>query len=177
LEYYFDIETTGTNFDQDKIITIQWQELDRYTGKPIGKLNILKRWDSSEKRILKEFLPNLTCNPWDFVFIGKNLFFDFCMLNERLKHFKLGEIDLRCLNERASLDIRPILVIMNDGSFKEYDKVLPKTNPTTGGMIPKLYKEGKYFEIIEYIKDETKDFVRAYKIFKREMPKLKRYIK
>ena len=108
-EYYFDIETTGTNFDTDEIITIQWQELDRFTGKPIGELNILKRWESSEEEIIKKFQPNLTCNRWAFVFIGKNLFFDFCMLDERLKHFGIGKIDLRCLNERVSLDIKPIL--------------------------------------------------------------------
>ena len=64
------------------------------------------------------------------------------MLNERLKHFKLGEIDLRCLNERVSLDIKPILVVMNDGNFKGYDKVLPKTNLTTndGKEIPRNHK-------------------------------------
>lgn len=173
MEYYFDIETTGTNFDKDEVITIQWQELDRYTGKPIGKLNILKRWDSSEERILKEFVPNLTCYHWDFIFIGKNLLFDFCMLNERLKHFKLGEIDLRCLNERVSLDIKPILVIMNEG-FIGFDQVLPKTNPTTGDMIPKLYKERKYPKIVKYIKDEAQDFTDAYQIIKKEIAPLKR---
>jgi hypothetical protein len=137
---------------------------------------ILKRWDSSELDILKRFYPNLTCKPFDFIFVGKNLFFDFCMLNERLKHHGLGEIDLRCLNQRVSIDIKPLLVIMNDGNFKGYDKVIPKTNPTTNEMIPKLYKEGEYSEIIQYIRDETKDFVQAYQVFKKEMPKLKRYI-
>ena len=97
------------------------------------------------------------------------------MLNERLKHFKLGEIDLRCLFQRVSLDIKPILVVMNvnDGNFKGYDKVLPKTNPTTNDMIPKLYSEKKYPEIIKYIEDETKDFIKSYKVLKKELPKLK----
>jgi len=174
VEYYFDMETTGVDFDKDEIITIQWQELD-ITGKPIGKLNILKSWDSSEEEIMKKFQPKLTCYLWDFVFIGKNLLFDFCMLNERLKHFKLGEIDLRCLFQRVSLDIKPILVVMNvnDGNFKGYDKVLPKTNPTTNDMIPKLYSEKKYPEIIKYIEDETKDFIKSYQVLKKELPKLK----
>ena len=172
-EYYFDIETTGVDFDKHEIITIQWQELDRYTGKPIGELNVLKRWESSEEDILKRFSPNLTCYQWDFVFIGKNLFFDFCMLNERLKHFGLGKIDLRCLNERVSLDIKPILVIMNNG-FGGYDKVMPKTNPTPNDTVPKLYAEKKFPEIIKYIEDEAKDFVKAYQVFKRELPSLKR---
>ena len=171
-EYYFDMETTGINFDKDEIITIQWQELDRYTGMPIGELHVLKRWESSEEDILKKFCPNLTCYHWDFIFIGKNLFFDFCMLNERLKHFGLGEIDLRCLNQRVSLDIKPILVMINNG-FMGYDKVLTKTNPTTNDMIPKLYSEKKYPEIIKYIQDETKDFIKSYQVFKKELPKLK----
>ena len=125
------METTGTNFDEDEIITIQWQRLSGFTGETWGELNILKSWDSSEEDILKKFYPNLTCKPFDFIFVGKNLFFDFCMLNERLKHYGIGEIDLRCLNQRVSLDIKPILVIMNDGNFKGYDKVLPKTNSMT----------------------------------------------
>jgi hypothetical protein len=173
-EYYFDIETTGVDFDEDKIVTIQWQELDRDNGEAISELNILKSWESSEKNILKEFSPKLTCYPWNFVFIGKNLHFDFCMLNERLKHFGLGKIDLRCLNKRISLDIKPILVMMNKG-FGGYDKVIPKTNPTPNDTIPKLYAEERYSEIVKYIEDEAKDFVKAYQTFKRELPSLKLY--
>lgn len=176
-EYYFDIETTGVDFDNDEIITIQWQELDRFTGKPLGELNILKRWESSEEQILKTFQPNLECYRWDFIFIGKNLFFDFCMLNERLKHFGLGEIDLRCLNDRVSLDVKPILVLMNDGGFIGYEKIIPKTNPTTNDMIPKLFEEKKYAEIVKYIEDEAKDFTKAYQIFKKEIAPLKRLLK
>ena len=172
-EYYFDIETTGTDFDKAEIITIQWQRLNGFTGETFGELNILKCWDSSEEDVLKKFYPNLTCKPFDFIFVGKNLFFDFCILNERLKHYGIGEIDLRCLNQRVSLDIKPILVIMNGGNFKGYDKVLPKTNPTTNDTIPKLYCEKKYPEIIKYIEDETKDFIKSYQVFKKELPKLK----
>jgi len=177
-EYYFDMETTGFNFDTDEIITIQWQRLNRFTGEPIGELNILKRWDSSEKEILQTFLPNLKCKPFDFIFVGKNLLFDFCLLNQRMKRYNLGELDLRCLYERVSLDIKPILVIMNNGNFAGYDKTLPKTNPLTNDQIPQLYKEGKgrYPEIIRYIQDETKDFIRAYQIFKKEVPKLRNYL-
>lgn len=174
-EYYFDIETTGTDFDKDEIITLQWQEVDRFTGAPIGKLNILKRWESSEEKIIREFQPNLTCHHWDFVFIGKNLSFDFCILNERLKHFRLGEIDLRCLHERASLDIKPILVMMNNG-FVGYDKLIPKTNPITGNLIPELYKAKRYPEIVKYVEDEAGDFLRIYQVLKKELGSLRKRI-
>lgn len=174
-EYYFDVETT--DFDKAEIITIQWQRLNGFTGEPIGEINILKRWESSEEDILKEFCPNLNCRPFDFIFVGKNLFFDFCVLNERLQHYGLGEINLRCLHERVSLDIKPILVIMNDGSFRGYDKVMPKTNPTTNDMIPRLFEEKNYAKIVKYIEDEAKDFTKAYQILKKEIAPLKRLLK
>jgi len=100
-EYYFDTETTGFNFDKDEIITIQWQKLSGFTGEPIGELNILKSWESSEEEIIKNFLPNLTCEPFDFIFLGKNLIFDFCLLNQRMKHYGLGELDFRWLHDRV----------------------------------------------------------------------------
>jgi hypothetical protein len=36
-EYYFDVETTGKNFDKDEIITIQWQRLN-FSGESVGEL-------------------------------------------------------------------------------------------------------------------------------------------
>ena len=41
MNYYLDIETTGKDPMQDKIITIQYQKLDRYTAKPADSLKIL----------------------------------------------------------------------------------------------------------------------------------------
>ena len=54
--YYLDIETTGLNPKVDKIITIQFQQLDMNTGSPVGELIILKEWESSEKEMLKQFI-------------------------------------------------------------------------------------------------------------------------
>jgi hypothetical protein len=171
-EYYFDVETTGTNFDKDEIITIQWQELG-FSGEPIGKLNILKSWESSEKEVLKQFFPNLTCNPWNFIFIGKNMGFDFAMLGQRLKHHKIGDFNLCCLQERVTLDIKPLLILLNDGRFSGYHRLLPKTNPTENKDIPELYKKGKFDEIVQYIVDEAKDFTDSFQKLKKEVPLLK----
>jgi hypothetical protein len=167
------METTGFDFDKDTIETIQWQRLNGFTGEPIGELNILKRWESSEKEILEAFIPNLRCKPFDFIFVGKNLLFDFCFLSQRLKHYNLGEFDLQCLYERVSLDVKPILVMINEGNFKDYDKVLPKTNPLTNDQIPQLIKECRFSEVTQYIKDEAQDFIKAYQIFKKEIPSFK----
>ncbi len=171
-EYYFDVETSGTNFDTDEIITIQWQRLGD-NGELVGKLNILKSWESSEREILKAFFPNLTCNPWYFVFIGKNMVFDFAMLSQRLKHYGIGEFNLCCLQERAVLDIKSVLVLLNKCQFKGYQNLIPKTNPTENKDIPELYKQGRYDEIIHYIEDEAKDFTNVFQHLKKHMPRLK----
>ena len=144
VEYYFDTETTGFNFDKGEIRTFQWQRLNGFTGEPIGELSILKSWESSEEEIIKTFLQKLRCKPFDFIFIGKNLLFDFCLLNQRMKHYDLGELDLRWLYDRVWLDIKPILVILNKGNFIGYDKMIPKTNPLTNDKIPQLLIEEKY---------------------------------
>ena len=175
-EYYFDMETTGIDFDKDKIITIQWQRLNGFTGEPIGELNILKSWESSEKEIIRTFLPNLRCKRFDFILVGKNLLFDFCLFSQRIKHYGLGEFDLRWLYDRVWLDIKPVLVIMNKGNFKDYDEVLPKTNPMTNDKIPQLHKDEQYSKIIQYVKDEAKDFIKAYQTLKREMPLLTKHL-
>lgn len=181
VEYYFDIESTHYEFDKAEIITIQWQRLNGYTGEPIGVLNILKRWEyedkkNAEKEIIKTFIPYLRGSRWDFVFAGKNLTFDFCLLDRRMRLYGLGEFDIQSLYNRVVLDIKPLLVLMNKGSFKGYDSVLPKTNPLENKKIPELYEQEKYGQITQYIKDEAKDFINAYQILKKEMPKLKSLI-
>ena len=161
------------DFKKDKIITIQWQRLNGFTGEPIGELQILKEWESSEKEILKEFLPNLTCeNPFDFIIVGKNLLFDFTFLSNKLEKYGLGELNLRCWYERVSLDLKHILVMINKGNFRGYDKVLDKTGDLARVKVYQLYKQRKYPEIIKYIEDETKVFLEGYQILKREMPSL-----
>jgi len=43
-------------------------------------------------------------------------------------------------------------------------------------FIPQFYKEKRYPKIIQYIKDETEVFLKAYQIFKREMPSLAKHL-
>ena len=54
-------------------------------------------------------------------------------------------------------------------NFRGYDKVLPKTNPLTNDKIPRLFREGKFAEIMQYVKDEATDFIEAYQVFKKEL--------
>ena len=84
--FYLDIETTGLNPKIDKIITIQFQRLDKNTAEASGELTILKEWESSEKHIIEEF-SKLTGindeNPFSFVPVGFNLSFEHNFLRQR----------------------------------------------------------------------------------------------
>lgn len=174
-EYYFDTETTGLNPEHDKIITIQTQRIDGVTGEPIGEIQILKEWESSEQEILSKSLPCITCKPFDFIFVGNNLMFDFNFLSKRLRHHRLGEIDLGFAQERAFLDLKHILVMINKGMFKGYDEVLYKPGEFAEVDVPRLYEQKRYQDIIGYIGEETRVFLKGYQVLKREMPLLAKH--
>lgn len=171
VEYYFDIETTGLDPKSNKIITIQIQKLIGRTGEPIDELRILKEWESSEKNIIKKIIPLLTCeNPFDFIVVGKNLLFDFMFLNQRAEKHGLKGFDMRCFYNRASVDLKPVLVMINEGNFRGYDRVLDKKGKLANVKVPQLYKEKKYQEIIKYIREEAKTFIDAYQKLRKKMP-------
>ena len=74
---YLDIETTGLDPLQSKIITIQYMQLERNTAMPVGPLKILKEWESDEKTILTKFISDFVPeNQWAFIPIGFNLQFE-----------------------------------------------------------------------------------------------------
>ncbi len=157
--FYFDIETTGLNPKLDKIITIQYQELDRGTGRAIGELVILKEWESSEREILSNFINKSGISEdYDFAFIptGYNLGFEHNFLKERTALHSFNPIDI--LN-KPFLDLRAPGILMNKGEFKGsgLDKISGKK--TDGKHIPLWYAKKEYSKIIEYVKDEAKSFI------------------
>ena len=169
-EYYFDMETTGFDPLEDEIITIQYQRL----SEPKGELQILKEWESSEEKILGDFLPQLkTENPFDFILVGNNLLFDFMFISYRAESHHLGSFDIKHFHDRVVLDIKPILVMINEGQFRGYQKLLGKPEAD----VPQLYKDKKYQEIVVYIENEADTFIRGYEILKSKMPSLKNYLR
>lgn len=170
--YYLDIETTGLDPTKNKIITIQFQELERGTGKPIGELVILKEWESNESNILKTFAEKsgiLDPYPFSFVPVGYNLNFEHNFLLERTRQHGLQPIDV--LNH-PFLDLRTIGILMKRGEFKGsgLDQITRKE--MNGSKIPEWYQEKEYEKIISYVQQETKSFNEFNEWLHQRMPSL-----
>ncbi len=176
VEHYFDIETTGLNPEHDKVITVQIQKIVGLTGELIGEIAILKEWESSERELIEKTIPLLTCeNPFNFIMIGKNLLFDFMFLSKRAEKYGLKGMDLHCIYNRAFLDLKHVLVMVNKGNFRGYDRLLKK-GEHYNKQIPELYEQKKYDDITKYIKEEATTFIEAYRKLRKEMPSLAKHL-
>lgn len=172
--YYLDIETTGLDEVQDKIITIQYVELERGTGKPLDELTILKEWELGEKEMLRRFIedsPILNTYHFDFVPVGYNLGFEHkFLLSKSSKYNDLFPISIL---SRPCIDLRSVGILMNKGEFKDsgLDKLTGKKH--NGQPIIDWYNEKKYSEIENYIQNETVEFVKWYSWLHQELPQLR----
>ena len=172
MNYYLDIETTGLNPFEHKIITIQYMELERNTAKPAGPLKILKEWESDEKTILTEFISNSGMGndyKFNFIPVGFNLQFEHSFFYGRCIANKITPVNI--LN-RPFLDLKTVGVIMNRGEFKGASLNKLTNKPRGGGGIPQLYAEKKYGEIESYIRREAEEFTTFCSRLYEELPRL-----
>ena len=172
MNYYLDIETTGFDPEKnDKIITIQYVELDEKTAKPVGSLKILKEWESDEKTILKRFIEDFRPEyRWAFVPVGYGLGFEHKFFWQRCISNGLKPIGILT---RPFLDLMTVGVLLNGGSFKgaALDDLTSKSQD--GSVIPVYYKEKNYGEIEKYIKIETESFCEWLAKLYVKLPKLR----
>ena len=161
--YYLDLETTGFDPKKDKIVTIQYRRIDdrESLGTQIGDLVILKEWESSEEKIVKEFFKVfMTENVWDFIPVMQNHLFEFKFLFEKFRKYCNWNVDLMdYMFSKPFLDIKYSLIMKNGLSFKNsgLDKMTGKT--MDGKQIPIWYGNQEYEKIIEYIKMEENTFM------------------
>ena len=170
MNYYLDIETTGFDEENDKIITIQYMVLDEETGKPAGQLKILKEWESDEKAILTKFISEFKPEDrWAFVPVGYGLSFEHKFFWQRCISNGLEPISIL---GRPFLDLMTVGVLLNHGSFKGAALDDMTSKPRDGSVIPGYYREKKYAEIERYIKEETDGFTTFCSRIYEELPNL-----
>ena len=168
--YYLDIETTGLEPESSKIITIQYQELERNTGIPKGSLIILKEWEIGESGMIRRFIENtpiVNGRKFDFIPVGYNLNFEQKFLRKRPAEHGLAELNI---TDRPMLDLHVTGVIMNNCEFggSGLDRMTGKAQ--SGSEIGQWYEEKDYDRITNYIKDETKEFLKFFAWMCKELP-------
>ncbi len=164
--YYLDIETTGFNPEEDKILTIQYQRLDdRNKGNQVGELIILKEWESSEEEIVKKFFNIfITESNWDFIPVMQNHLFEFKFLFNKFKKYCDWNIDvLNFMFNKPFLDIKYTLIMSNNLSFKNAGLNKFTNKLGDGKMVPEWYKDKQYDKIEDYIKQEADSFIEYFK--------------
>lgn len=167
-EYYFDTETTDLDPTFGKVITIQWRQL--HHGQPDwdeSELHVETEWEVGEAALVEKALEIGVFDigretMWDFIPVGNNLTFDLCFLYRRaLKHDLVPDIGVPLdyvLREKPRIDIRDILVLMNDFSFRG-SGLHSFTKKLRGNHIPYWYGNEQYDRILEYVDLEQREFI------------------
>jgi len=155
--FYFDQETTGDDPQQDRIVTVQYHQLDENL-EPVGAFQIMTEWEWGEKQIIQMTLDKGILQPtWDFVPVGNRLRFDLTFLIERATKWNLIQWDMATLKyywfTKPVLDLQSVLILMNRGAFSG-SSLHAFADKEPGARVPALYRKGAYTDIIGYVTQE-----------------------
>ena len=119
---------------------------------------VIAEWEWGEKQLIQTVLDKGVLEPtWDFVPVGNRLRFDLTFLIERATKWKLIDWDMPKLKyywfTKPYLDLAPVLVMLNRGTFSG-SSLHNFADKESGARVPKMYREGLFAEIIDYVTRE-----------------------
>jgi hypothetical protein len=74
------------------------------------------------------------------------------------------------LGHRTMIDLKHVLVLVNNGYFRGYQRFLGKAGRARD--MASWYYAGNYPAILEYINDEVQDFLWMYFVLKTVLPRM-----
>ena len=165
-KYYLDIETLGLEPSTDKIVTIQYAEIDYITGDQKSELTILKEWETSEKDILEKFSKFINTMEDKFVvFMGFNLNFEARFFLERGKLYQM----YTDLLKYAWVDLRVIAILNNKGKLRG-SSLGSLVNKPSGKHTKEYYDAGEFDKILSYVNDESDRIIELHHLLLKEIP-------
>jgi len=155
---FLDMETTGLNPYQDKVVTIQVRK--------DGETTIWKEWELGERPVIERFFEFANLVDLERAsFVGYNILkFDLPFLMHRAEvNGLLNETRWQILNSYLHyVDLYQLLGDNYAPAKRFYEKFAGRTQNTENKDIPKLYRQRAYDEIVEYIKNEMKSMEQLY---------------
>lgn len=94
--------------------------------------------------------------------------FEFSFLIPRLKKYCNIDVDLY---HKPFIDIKYLLIAINNGQFKNYSASIGKNSEARN--MAEWYYSKQWDKIIDYIQRETTGFLKNYQILMTEMPSLR----
>ncbi len=162
---YLDMETTGLEPEDSKIISVQYAALERGTGRQLGGLTILREWELGERGMLNRLITDTPVIDPAFVPVGFNLPFKRKFLLSRSRMHGLPEINLPT---RPGVDLHDMVIRMNGGRSKGANLAQAVGIPPNGPLIPEWYAANRYDDIEKHIRAKASGCIRLYESLQSE---------
>ena len=180
-KYYLDIETTGLNPNENKIISIQTAFIDEKNKK---FRNIKVYMHDDEAIILENFFRDYReiinkYGVFGYIFVGYNIQFDLVFLWKKARVHGI-EIPFTSFEsfifKVPFLDLRHLVILMNDANFKGSSLSNFSKKKHDGNIIIDYLHEKNKDKIMRYIYDETEAYKNLYFFLRDKMNKLKKVL-